>query len=172
MSRFAAAALVTLLLISASAQSNSAPNFLFRMAHREGSKGSCILVETDGNFHLEENHHNSTRVFQGTLSSERLAALHVLLASSEFQHLLPGAVASSLLPTGFDETLISIPRDGRWMSLRFINGLSSDRNQSLLNQFLKWEHGAAKSSHKKLQEESGRNSCLPPGDVELKTRQD
>ncbi len=171
MSRFVIVALATLWPISASAQS-SAANFLFRMAHLEGSKGSCILVQTDGNFHLEESHHHSARVFQGTLSADHLAALNALLAGSGFQQLLPEAVSSSLLPTGFDETLISVPRDGRWMSLRFVNGLSSERNQPLLNQFLKWENGAAKSSHKTLQEESGRNHCLPPGQVELKTRRD
>ncbi len=140
------------------------------MAHQEGSKGSCILVETDGSFHLEERHRNSTRVYQGTLSADHLEELHALLAGAGFQRLLPEAVSSSLLPTGFDETLISVPGDGRWMSLRFVNGLNSERNQPLLSQFLKWKNGAAKSSHKKMQEESGRNNCLPPGQLELKPR--
>lgn len=170
MSRFVVIALAALFPVCAGAQIHSAPDFLFRMAHREASKASCILVETDGNFHLEENHHNSTRVFQGTLSADHLAALNALLAGAGFQQLLPEAVSSSLLPTGFEETLISVPRDGRWMSLRFVSGLSRDRNQSLLNQFFKWENSAAKSSRKKLQEESGRNNCLPPGRVELQTR--
>lgn len=169
MSRFVVA-LVALWPISAGAQSNSAANFLFRMARREGSKGSCILVQTDGNFRLEENHYNSTRVFQGTLSADHLAALNSLLAGSEFQQLLPEAVSSSLLPTGIDETLISVPRNGRWVSLRFINGLSSDRNRPLQGKFLKWNDAATRNPHRRLSEESARNNCLPPDQVELKTR--
>jgi hypothetical protein len=76
------------------------------------------------------------------------------------------------LPTGFDETMISVPRDGRWMNLRFLAGTSGDRNRTLLEKFVKWENGVLKGYHQKLREESGRNNCLPASQVELKTRQD
>jgi hypothetical protein len=105
------------------------------MAHFEHANGSCILVQTNGSFHLEKNHGKSAQIFEGRLSSDSLTALNDLLNGSSFQRLVPEAAASSLLPIGFDETLISVPRDGHWMSLRFLSGLSNEHNQPLLNQF-------------------------------------
>ena len=165
---FAITALAALLPCSALAQNDSTDNLLFRMAHLEGAKGNCILVQTDGDFHVEESRGNSTRIFEGTLAPDRTAALRALLNSDRFQQLLPEAVSSSLLPTGLDETLISVPRDGRWMNLRFLAGLGSDRNRELLDQFEKWERVALKNSRKKLREESSRKNCLPAGPIELK----
>lgn len=164
--------LVVLGVLAAQAQQTDATeNFIFRMAHSEGPSASCVLVQSGGKFHVEQIHRKSVQVFEGTLSPDRLAALQSLLDDQPFRELLPDAVSSSLLPTGFDETMISVPRDGRWMNLRFIAGTSGDRNRTLIERFVKWETGILKSSHQKLREESGRNNCLPASQVELKTRQ-
>ena len=167
---FVITALVALLSCSAIAQTDSTENLLFRMARTENTAAKCILVQTNGGFHLERSRGKATQIFEGTLSPDRLAALDALLNGDRFQQLLPEAVSSSLLPTGFEETLISVPRGGRWMNLRFLNGLGSDRNRPLLEQFEKWESKVLESPHRKLREESSRNNCLPAGPIELKPR--
>jgi hypothetical protein len=167
--------IVLLALALARAQESpfdSTEHFFFRMTHSESSRATCVLVQEDGKFHLEQGHGKAVQVFEGTLSPDRLAALHSLLNDDRFLQLLPEAVSSSLLPTGFDETLISVPRDGRWMNLRFLSGMSSESNRPLLEKFMKWENGVLKGSHQKLREESSRNNCLPANQIELKTRPD
>jgi hypothetical protein len=49
--------------------------------------------------------------FEGTLTPDRMTALHRLLEDDRFRQLLPEAVNSSLLPTGLDEMLISVTHD-------------------------------------------------------------
>jgi hypothetical protein len=145
---------------------------MFRMAHTERPNSVCVLVQADGQYHLERQHRRNVQVFEGTLSDDRLARLKALLGDSSFRQLSQEAVSSSLLPTGLDELVISVPRQERWMNLRFLSGVSGDRNRPLLDQFLKWNDGVLKDPHKKLSEESAKNNCLPPGEVELKTRSD
>ena len=130
------------------------------------------MVQKNGSFHLEKGRGNTMEVFEGTLSDGRMTALHDLLNDERFQRLLPDAVSTSLLPSGFDETLLSVPRNGHWVSLRFMAGLGSDRNQPLLDRFTKWEASVARNSHRKISEETGRNNCLSQDTVQLKTRPD
>jgi hypothetical protein len=140
------------------------------MARQAGAQASCVLVQNDGKFHMEQRRGKTYHVFEGTLTSDHFAALHALLNDDRFQHLLPEAVSSSLLPTGLDELAISVPRQGHWVTLRFLAGVSSDRSRPLLNQFLKWNGGVLKGPHQKLSEESARNNCLPPDQIDLQTR--
>ena len=107
---------------------------------------------------------------KGPLAPDHFDALQTLLDDDRFHHLLPEAVSSSLLPTGLDELAISVPRQGHWVTLRFLSGVSSDRNRPLLHQFLKWNDGVLKGPHKKLSEESARNNCLPPDQIDLQAR--
>lgn len=163
-----------LLAMPAQAQNSidSTNNFVFRMARKEGSNSSCVMVQANGAFHLERARAKAVLVFEGVLPSDRMAGLNTLLNDDRFRQLLPEAVSSSLLPTGLDEFVLSVPRQGQWLSLRFIAGISSDRDWSLLERFLKWQNSVLKSAHRKLREESGRNNCLPAGELGLKTRAD
>jgi len=171
---FVGLALLMLLVPALSQQtpSDTTANFIFRMARLEGSDASCVIVQNDGQFHLERTRRKSVEVFEGTLTPDDLATLHALLNDDHFVQLLPEAVSSSLLPTGLDEVALSIPRDQHWMTLRFLSGVSSDRNRSLLDQFRKWNSRVLRGPHQKRNEESGRNNCLTPGQLELKTRTD
>ena len=152
---------------------DSNQTFLFWMANAEGGNANCILVHPNGNFRLEIRSANKTiQLFEGTLTPDRMTALHRLLEDDRFRQLLPEAVNSSLLPTGLNEMLISVTHDGRWLGLRFLSGVSSDRNRPLLEQFTKWENDVLRGSHRKLREESAGDNCLPAGEFELKTRPD
>lgn len=166
----ASIAFLTLLAPTRGQQTPDTPTFIFRLSQFERSDASCVLVQKNGKFHLERAHRKTLQVFEGTLAAEHLAALDHLLTEDRFQQLLPEAVSSSLLPTGLDELTISVPREGNWMTLRFLSGVSSDRNRPLLEEFLKWKAGVLKGPHKSLSEEGGRNNCLPLVPVDLTTR--
>jgi hypothetical protein len=166
----ASVAFLTLLAPTQAQQTPDTPTFIFRLSQFEGSDASCVLVQKNGKFHLERAHRKSLQVFEGTLAAEYLAALNRLLNQDRFQQLLPEAVSSSLLPTGLDELTISVPRKGNWMTLRFLSGVSNDRNRPLLDQFLKWKNDVLKGPHNTLSVDSGRNNCLPPGGVGLERR--
>jgi len=172
---FLGLAVLLLIVVPAYAQHTSevtGAGYIFRMSRLEGSRTSCVIVQNNGRFHLEQGRGNGIHVFEGTLPADRLASLNALLNDDRFLKLLPEAVSSSLLPTGLDELVISVSREERWMSLRFLSGMSSEHNRALLDQFLKWNAGVLKSPHKKLSEEAGRNNCLPPGAAGLERRSD
>jgi len=133
---------------------------MFRMAHRQGSDSSCVLVHEIGTFHFEHERPKQVLAFESTLSEGRLAALNSMLNTDQF-HRLPKAVAIDLRPSGLDELTLSVPRQDQWVSLRFVSGPANDHVQWLLNQFLRWKSGVLRNPHRKLREESGRNNCLP-----------
>lgn len=163
-----AGAILLLLVLPSVAQQNS--SFIFRLAHRDGSDSTCVIVRENGTFHLERNHHRQVQVFEGTLSADRLEALNSMLNSDRFRRLSSEAVAIDLRPSGLDELTLSVPRQDQWVSLRFLSAWTHDADRSLLNRFLAWNNGVLKSPHKKLREESARNNCLPADQVELKSR--
>lgn len=148
----------------------TAATFLFRMAQTERTRSTCTLVQETGAFHMERRSARGVDVFEGTMRPDRLAALKGMLEGEAFRRLAVDAPELSLQPTGLEEITLSLPRQGRWISVRFIAGLVPDRHQALLDQFGRWQGGVLKNPHKKLSEVSAGNNCLPPAPVELKPR--
>lgn len=140
------------------------------MAQTERTRSTCILVQESGAFHLERRSARRLEVFAGTIRPDRLAALREMLDGEAFRRLVEDAPELSLQPTGLEETTLSVPRQGHWVSIRFLAGLVPDRQQALLDQFGRWKAGVLKNPHKKLNESFAGNNCLPPAPVELKPR--
>ncbi len=81
-------------------------------------------------------------------------------------------IRTPLVTSGLDELFVSILRVRTWQNIRFPGVESREPYREALDPLLKWFEEIQKSKGRELSEESARNNCLPPGEIQLKTRTD
>ncbi|MBZ5706655.1 MAG: hypothetical protein LAN63_14995 [Acidobacteriia bacterium] len=149
----------------------SSPSYLLRLERMQANEDVCVLVRGDGQYHFERLRRDQDMdIFESSLALPALQNLEHTLNSDELLQLSQEKISTPLISSSRDELLLSILRLGRWQNLTFPVAESRQPFRQSLDPLLKWLGDLPKENHIKLTEESGRNNCLPPEKIELKTR--
>jgi hypothetical protein len=79
-------------------------------------------------------------------------------------------IGEPLITGDLDNLFVSVLRSDHWQNLKFSSAESRKPYEEFLNPLLQWLDGLQKEKAKELTEESGRNNCLPPKEIQLQTR--
>ncbi len=150
-------------------QTGAIPYFL-RLERLRPYVDVCILVRSDGQYHLEILEREKIRILEGTLSTTVLDGLKQTASSEKLIELQQQDIRTPLVESGRDEVLLSILRLERWQNLRFADEQTREPYRELLDPFLKWLGRVPLERAKSLTEEAARSTCLPPARINLKMR--
>ncbi len=160
--------LVALVPALASAQIQPKP-YLFRMEQTTLESHQCVLLQKTGFFHLEADSGDSTKVFEGTLSTEGLLRIQSDLQDPELRALSQEQIEEPLIRRS-EFLRLEVLRDDHWQELTFRSAESQDPYGNSLQPIVRWLNDLHKVPHKELSEDAGKNNCLPPGKIALKKR--
>ena len=162
--------LIVLLLapVIASAQVKKSA-YLLRLEHTSSESHLCVLLKKNGFFHLESDHGDSTKVFEGSLDTEPLGRVQRELQDKELEALSQSQIEEPLNPKP-EFLQFDISRDDEWQELTFFSAESQQPYRRSLQPLIRWLDDLHKVPHKELSEDAGKNNCLPPGKIALRRR--
>jgi hypothetical protein len=144
---------------SCAAQSTSG-SYLVRMERQTREENVCMLLQKDGNFHLERIITGRPRVFEGTLPSSSVGEIEALLNADQITNLKQGQIEMTLVGEDLDQVMIAISRPTGWQSLSFPTGKSRKPFKASMDPILKW------LDRNKQQQNPivgvATNRCMPP----------
>jgi hypothetical protein len=154
----------------AAAQADSS-SYILRMEHEASESHLCVLLQKTGAFHMESDGFDSTRVFEGQLSAERLLQVERDLHDTALEALSQKQIDEPLIHRR-DVLHVNISRDDHWQELTFYSAESQEPYRQSLQPLIRWLNELHKLPHKELSEDAGKNNCLAPGEIVLKKRED
>jgi len=144
--------------------------YLVRLDHSNHEGHACTLIQASGDFHLEVDARDTTRVFEGQLNQTQIESLERSLGDSTLEKLSQPKIEEPLISNGRDALEISIFRNDHWQELRFETAESQAPFGKSLAPLLRWLTKLEKLPHRELSEDAGKNNCLPPKKLTLKRR--
>jgi hypothetical protein len=158
-------------LCAGAQNSSTAPAYLLRMERNQGLDAVCILVRSDGPYHLERNALDKTEIFEGALSPGDLQKIQHWLSADELFTLKQDKIVTPLFNERKDELILGVNRPGHWQNLRFPASTTREPYQQSVVPLVQWFEEVLKAKHSiKLREEQGRNNCMPPKELKFATR--
>jgi hypothetical protein len=154
-----------------SSQSTKEPTYLMRLERIRKGEDVCVLLRGDGQYHLEFQTGQNVKVFEGELDPDGVRqAIHIVSLDQLFD-LEQKRIPEPLLTADDDQVMLAVlrPRD-TWQQLTFPDSPSRDPYRDALVPLLEWFDRIQKRKGRSLSEEAGRNSCLPPRNLEFATR--
>jgi hypothetical protein len=139
------------------------------MEHTSIESHQCVLLQKTGFFHLESDVGDSTRVFEGTLSAEKLRRIQNDLHDSKLESLSQKKIEEPLIRKS-EFLRLDISRDDHWQEVTFRSAESQEPYRNSLQPLTRWLNDLHKIPHQELSEDAGKNNCLPPGKIALKRR--
>jgi hypothetical protein len=158
--------------LTAFAQESAAPqspSYLMRMERIRPGDDVCVLVRGDGQYHLEHQFREEIQIYEGTLTTDDLQGIERILDGDELFHLSQKNIAVPLIAMA-DELDLSIARPGSWQNLSFPDPGTRKPYDDSLAPLMKWLDELHKQKHVRLNEDEGKNNCLPPGEIALQKR--
>jgi hypothetical protein len=159
------------------AQSQSTPAavsddypYLLRVSRVVPHLDTCVLLRRDGGYHLERDHDDTTEVYEGELSPDELSRLQQWLDDEQLRKLTREQIMAPLVITSVENLQINIFRGDRWQNLVFPSSESQIPFYEVLAPLLEWFNSLHHAPHRIIPEDSGKNNCLTPRRIELKTR--
>jgi hypothetical protein len=164
-------AAVSVPLARAQEDTPETPPYLLRMERIRSDDDVCVLVRSDGRYHLERSNWNKADIFEGTISDENLHRLEHWVGENELFDLQQDQIVAPLFTGLKDRLLLSVNRPEHWQNLVFPAASTWKRYSQSVVPLAQWLDELKKAKHQsKLSEEQGRNSCMPPHRPELTTR--
>jgi hypothetical protein len=131
--------LLAILLLAGVCQSQETRSpYLVRMERQTREEDVCMLVSTDGHYHLERVVATHPRVFEGTLASPALTELEPLLTANQLADLKQSQIESTSTGGDIDQVMLTIPRPKGWQTLTFPNPRSRKPFRSEIDPILQW----------------------------------
>src|SRR3989442_15970668 len=118
-------------------QTGAIPYFL-RLERLRPYVDVCILVRSDGQYHLEILEREKIRILEGTLSTTVLDGLKQTASSEKLIELQQQDIRTPLVESGKDEGLVSNLRLGRWQKLKISGEPTHGPYREVIEPFLKW----------------------------------
>jgi len=165
--------IATLLLCgiaTAQATSGSSYPYLLRLDRSNFEGHSCALLQKTGAFHLEVNHGDDIKVFEGTIEAKQLHELELNLNSETLANLSQRQIEEPLMRTRHDELQMTVFRGDGWQDLYFRSSDSQQPFDHWLQPLIHWLDNLHKLPHRQLSEYEGKNNCLPSKVIALKKR--
>ncbi len=144
--------------------------YLLRLDHSNFEGHSCALLQNTGAFHLEVNHGDEVKVFEGTIASRELLEIEGDLNSNALVDLSQQQIQEPLIRTRHDQLQVTVFRGDGWQDLFFRSSDSQQPFEHWLQPLVHWLDNLHKSPHRELSEDEGKNNCLPPRVIALKKR--
>lgn len=146
------------------------PVYLLRLERAQRMESVCVLLTGNGQYHLERQTSQKTRIFESTLPAEELRDLVRVLSGDRLFKLEQKEIPDLMLKADDDQLMLEIHRPGVWQTLHFPDSASREPFRDALDPLLKWLDTINKRKVKELTEEVGRNNCLPPSKPEFSQR--
>jgi hypothetical protein len=159
----------------AGGQATSTPSaylYLLRLEHSNFEGHSCVLLQNTGAFHLEVDHGDNVKVFEGNIETSQLLQIERDLNGKVLTHLSQSQIQEPLIRTRHDELQVTIFRSEAWRDLFFQSGDSQQPFKRWLQPLVHWLDNLPRVPHRELSEDEGKNRCLPAGVITLKKRGD
>ncbi|HLX85101.1 MAG TPA: hypothetical protein VKR59_14465 [Terriglobales bacterium] len=156
---------------ASSSQTSKDAAYLMRLERIRHGEDVCVLVRGDGQYHLEFQSFGSIKIFEGELDADGIRQAIRLVSTDQLFDLEQKQIAEPLLTADNDEVMLAVlrPRD-TWQQLTFPDSPSRKPYDESLVPLLDWFDRVQKRKGRKLSEEAGRNSCLPPRNLEFSAR--
>lgn len=161
--------LFTFVWLPAQQRSPIPPAYLLRATLYEGSVTSgmyvtCLLVKTDGSFHLEKASETPTsrpqaKVLEGQLTAEELQHLQAILDAADFAALDHTIAKGVYMARDFESLVLSVYRGDRYQKVSFPDSKSQQPFKRTLKPFKDW---LAAMRKRKLKEGGVQNQCTTP----------
>jgi hypothetical protein len=147
------------------------PAYLLRMERMHADDNVCVLVRSDGQYHLERSNWDKTDILEGTISEGDLHQLEHWVGDNELFDLTQDKIVAPLFTGPKDQLILGVNRPGYWQILMFPAPATWQRYGRSVVPLVQWFDELRKAKHRaRLREEQGRNSCMPPRRPELTTR--
>jgi hypothetical protein len=148
------------------------PNYpyLLRLDHSNFEGHSCALLQNTGAFHLEVDSGGDVKVFEGTVPGNRLGEIEAALYRGALANLSQAEIQEPLIRTKHDELQVTVFGDGAWRDLYFQSSDSQAPFKQSLQPLIGSLDHMRKFANRELSEEAGKNNCLPPKVIALRTR--
>jgi hypothetical protein len=143
--------------------------YLLRVQRVISHMDTCVLLRRDGGYHLERDHDESTEVYEGELSVEELSRLQAWLDDEQLRKLTREQIMTPLVSQAKDELQINIFRGDHWQDLLFLSSESRTPFHAL-TPLLEWFNDLHNAPHRTISEDAGKNNCMTPGRIVLRTR--
>jgi hypothetical protein len=166
------ACLLILIAVSwASGQAVSSPYpYLLRLDHYTFEEHACALLQNSGAFHLEIDHSDDVKVFEGTIDARQLNDIQRDLNSEKLDRLSQQQIEEPIMRTRHDRLQVTIFRGDGWQDLYFRSADSQQPFKQSLQPLVHWLDNLHKVPHRELSEDAGKNNCLPPKVIALQRR--
>jgi len=144
--------------------------YLLRISRAVPHENTCVLVRRDGGYHFEHDHDDATDVYEGELTADELSRLHRWLDNGHLRTLTREQITTPLVITTVESLQINIFRGDHWQDLLFPSSESQRTFHDSLAPLLAWFSTLHNAPHRAIPEDAGKNNCLTPRRIELKTR--
>jgi hypothetical protein len=159
------------LSLQAQDSQSTTPAYLLRIERMRSFDDSCLLVRSDGPYHLEKNDGDKVEVYEGELPPGDLRKLEHWVSVDELFNLTQNKIIGPIFIQNKDEIILGVHRPGYWQNLSFPTLSTREAYRQSVIPLEQWFGEMLKAKHRvKLREEEGRSNCIPPHELKLSTR--
>jgi hypothetical protein len=167
--------LLLFLGLRVSAQDDAAAQFAnypfrLRLEHVSENSSVCVLLRSDGQYHLEHTRGDEILVAEGRLGESDLARLNLALDSDQLQQISQQKIVAPLMYSSYDQLQLNVFRKDHWQNLQFPDATTQRAYQAAIRPILTWLNELPNAPHRQLSEDEGKNNCLTPEKLHLKIR--
>jgi hypothetical protein len=149
---------------------SAASIYLLRLERASYLQSVCVLLNRNGQYHLERHTPEKVRVFEENLDAEELRDIIRILSGDRLFNLKQKQIPDMMLKSDNDQVMLEIHRPGFWQELSFPDSASREPFRDAMDPLLKWFDTLNKRKKHQLSEEAGRNNCLPPSKPQFAKR--
>jgi hypothetical protein len=154
-----------------SSQSGKEAAYLMRLERVREGQDVCVLIRGDGQYHLERHLSEKAKILEGNLDADETQQLVRIVSDDQLVLLRQDQISESMLRSKFDEVRLSVLRpQNHWQVLVFHDPISREPYRKSLDPLLSLLEKLEKRKGQELSEDSGRNSCIPPRNIDLAVR--
>jgi hypothetical protein len=144
--------------------------YLVRVGRAEYRNRSCVLLKSNGEYHMERDSGEKAEVFEGELSPSDLARLQGWLDDERMQKLSPEQILQPLMAQEPESWQFNIFRGDHWQNLPFHSGESMKPYHDVLAPLVDWFNNLHNAPHRTVPEDEGKTNCLPPRKIAFASR--
>jgi hypothetical protein len=151
---------------------SSAPTYLLRLERMEALSDVCVLVRSDGPYHLEKNDGDKVDVYEGNLPEGDVPKLQRWVSANELFTLTQDKIIAPVFSSGKNELVVAVHRPGYWQNLDFPAPSTWQPLHQSVVPLAQWFDELLKAKHRvKLKEEEARSNCIPHHELKFSTRE-
>ena len=145
----------------------SSTSYLLRVERLQNGRFACVLVQRDGQYHLELRLSEKPGFYEGSLPPNDLRDLVQILSEEKLLHLQQSDIHSPFADNGRDLLRLAIFRPG---SVRqdLVFPSPGFAFTGTVGPLMQWFDRLQKRKGRKLSEEEGRNNCAIPGEKQIR----